>query len=183
MIVIAISGLAGSGKDTVGRLMADALKANGKRVLITHFADLLKYILREFFEWDGEKDERGRFLLQNVGTEIVKRQFPNYWADFIVGILKMFGSRWDYVIIPDLRFPDELSRLREAGFCVVHVEVFRPKLKSKLSNDARAHVSEMAMNGVIPDFRINNYGNIFQLKQTVVRLVKENLNDKQKRLL
>ena len=42
--VILISGKARSGKDTLAKVLGDYLKEQGKDVLITHYADSLKYI-------------------------------------------------------------------------------------------------------------------------------------------
>ena len=65
MKVVCISGLARAGKDTLASMLKDELEKNGSRVLITHFADLLKFIAKEFFKWNGEKDNEGRRLLQS----------------------------------------------------------------------------------------------------------------------
>ena len=52
MKVIAISGKAQNGKDTTAGLLKSALEADGYKVLITHYADLLKYICKQFWmEW------------------------------------------------------------------------------------------------------------------------------------
>ena len=56
--VILISGKAQNGKDTVANILREVLHENGERVLVTHYADLLKYICRNYFEWDGKKDEK-----------------------------------------------------------------------------------------------------------------------------
>lgn len=55
MKVIAVSGHARHGKDTVARMLQEQLQADGNKVLITHYADLLKYICKTFFMWDGQK--------------------------------------------------------------------------------------------------------------------------------
>ena len=56
--VILISGKARSGKDTLAKVLGDYLKEQGKDVLITHYADSLKYICETVFKWDGKKDEK-----------------------------------------------------------------------------------------------------------------------------
>lgn len=71
MKVILVSGKARSGKDSFAEELKKILIEKNKRVLVTHYAGLLKYICGEFFDWDGEKDEYGRSLLQKVGTERV----------------------------------------------------------------------------------------------------------------
>ena len=76
--VICISAKAQHGKDTSAAILKEIYEANGKRVLITHYADLLKYICKNFFGWNGEKDDYGRTLLQQVGTNIVCAKQPDF---------------------------------------------------------------------------------------------------------
>ena len=50
MKVICISAKARHGKDTAAEIMKEYLEMQGKKVLITHFADLLKYLCKSLFE-------------------------------------------------------------------------------------------------------------------------------------
>ena len=56
----------------------------GYSTLIVHYADLLKYMCKTFFGWNGEKDEFGRSLLQRVGTDCIRNVEPDYWVDFVI---------------------------------------------------------------------------------------------------
>ena len=159
MKVICISGKAGNGKDYSANCLKDKLTEDGKKVLITHYADLVKYICTKFFDWNGEKDEYGRHLLQYVGTDIVRAQNPNYWVDFVIDMLRMFGNNWDCVLIPDCRFPNEIDKLKEAGFNVTHMRVVRPNYDNGLTAEAKNHLSETALDNVESDITIYNYGN------------------------
>ena len=107
--IICISGKAGSGKDTSAWMLKSELEKRGQVVLITHFADLLKYICKSFFGWDGVKDAQGRSLLQYVGTDVIRAKIPDFWVSFIANLLKLFPDQWDYVLIPDCRFPNEFE--------------------------------------------------------------------------
>ena len=78
MKIITVSGKARHGKDFTANAIADILKGKGNKVLITHYADLLKFICRNMFGWNGKKDDEGRYLLQYVGTDIVRKQNPNF---------------------------------------------------------------------------------------------------------
>lgn len=55
MKVLCISGKAQSGKDTVASILNEQLLALGRKALVVHYADLLKYICRQYFGWDGKK--------------------------------------------------------------------------------------------------------------------------------
>lgn len=128
MKVILISGHAQNGKDTCAGILEGMLTRNGYKVLVCHYGDLVKYVCTTFFGWNGMKDVAGRSLLQHVGTDVIRTQKENYWVDFIVDMLHFFGEEWDYVLIPDTRFPNEVSRIKEE-FSSVHLRVERTHFK------------------------------------------------------
>ena len=108
MTILTLSGKAESGKDKTAKMIAEELELMGYQVLICHFADLLKYICKQYFGWDGKKNEEGRSLLQIVGTDTIRKQDEGFWVDFIKSILRFFPDEWDFVIISDCRFPNEI---------------------------------------------------------------------------
>ena len=144
MKVICISAKAQHGKDTAASLMKTYLEANGQRVLITHYADLVKFVCTNYFGWDGNKDEHGRSLLQRVGTDVVSMQQPAFWADFIISILKFFENEWDFVLIPDCRYPVEVERMKE-NFDTRIIRIIRPNFESNLTIEQQQHPSETVM--------------------------------------
>ena len=156
LTIITLCGKAGSGKDYCGTAIKKKLEEKGNKVLITHYADLLKYICTMFFGWNGEKDEEGRHCLQYIGTDVLKKKKPRYFIDFIISILRAFPDEWDYVIIPDARFPDEVDEMRTAGFKTVSVKVLRPNLVSSLTEEQQRHSSEVTMDDYIPNAYLCN---------------------------
>lgn len=183
MKIILISGKAQHGKDTTAKFPQDALRENGQRVLIAHYGDLVKYVCQKFFGWNGEKDEAGRALLQQVGTDRVRAQDENYWVRFLADILTMFTDQWDYVLIPDCRFPNEISYLKDAGLDVLHVRVVRLFFISPLTREQQNHPSETALDSVAPDVLIYNEGNLDALRNAALdlldHLAHENIADGQ----
>lgn len=175
MKILAISGHAQNGKDTVAGLLRDNLRADGNRVLVTHYADLLKYMCRTFFDWDGNKDEKGRHILQYVGTDVIRKQAPDFWVDFISSVLTYFKEEWDLVIIPDTRFPNEIDKLVSNGFDVTHIRVIRPNFKSPLTWAQQIHPSETALDTVEPDVYIINNVSIEELDAKIKEWIKESL--------
>jgi hypothetical protein len=168
MKVICISAKAQHGKDTSALILKEIYEARGKKVLITHFADLLKYICKQYFDWDGNKDEKGRTLLQYIGTDVVG---PAYWAEFIVSILKMFEYEWDYVIIPDCRYPIEVATM-ESAFDTSILRIERPDFDNGLTDIQKNHPSEVAMDNY-PFFNavIYNKGSLDELKTELLNFV------------
>lgn len=156
MKVICISGKARHGKDTLAKIMKEDLEEHGYKVLVTHFGDLLKYICKMFFDWNGEKDNEGRTLLQYIGTDVIRSQNPNYWTNFIIDVLSMFSNEWDYVLIPDCRFPNEFECFKEHGFETYLVRIDRPKYDSGLTDQQLNHPSETAMDDYKADYYIIN---------------------------
>lgn len=158
MKIITISAKARGGKDYTAKLLKEQLEAKNKRVLIAHYADLLKYIMKTFFGWDGKKDEAGRTKLQYVGTDVIRKERPDYWVDFIVSILQLFPNEWDYVIIPDTRFPNENNKLKCQGFNVYTLRVNRPNFDNGLTEEQRQHESEIALDNYLFDYYMTNSG-------------------------
>lgn len=167
MQIIAISGKAQHGKDTTANYMRDALEADGYRVLVAHYADLLKFICKQYFGWDGQKDEKGRRILQYVGTDVVRTKKPNYWVNFIKSLLELFPEQWDYVIIPDCRFPNEIDELRNAGFQTIHMRVKRTNFESQLTPEQQSHPSETALDDRTPDYYIYNCSTLDDLQEAI----------------
>lgn len=172
MKIILISGKARHGKDTAAQFFKNELELRGNNVLISHYADLLKYICRQFFGWNGEKDDVGRTMLQEVGTNTIRKEEPDFLANFVLEILKLFPNEWDYVIIPDCRFENEITIMKGSGIETVHVRVERSDgFVSPLSPEQQTHISETALDNVVPDIRIVNDGSKTDLGNKVKELV------------
>lgn len=167
MKIICISGKAQHGKDTSAKFLQEQLENNGYRVKITHFADQLKHICKDYFGWDGVKDEKGRSILQHIGTEVIREKSPDYFADYLANFLSMFYDEWDYVIIPDCRFPNELEIFTAYGMDAILLRVVRPGFLSPLTQEQQAHPSETALDNYKHDFVIVNSGSKAELKSSI----------------
>lgn len=148
-------------------MLKDLLERSGNEVLVAHNAGLLKYICYVFFDWDGAKDESGRSLLQHVGTDVIREKDPDYWVRFIVQMIQWFGERWDYVIVPDCRFPNEIAMFKENGFDTIHIRIHRESDASGLTENQKTHASETSLDDAEFDFCIDNNGSLHQLDMKI----------------
>ena len=191
--IILISGKAQSSKDTSASFMKSYLESKGERVLITHYADLLKYICKTFFNWDGNKDEIGRSILQHVGTDVVREQNPDYWVHFTIGIIDLFKDEWDYILIPDVRFPNEVEEMvdsfgrdyemdnygricSEKNNIVKSVRITRQGYDNGMTWEQLNHPSECALDDYEFDYYIDNNGTIEELEIKMKDLVDKLMN-------
>lgn len=116
--------------------------------------------------------------MQHVGTDIIRRQDKNFWVDFIAKILSWFRSNWEYVIIPDCRFENEIYRFVEQGFNVIHIRVQRDHAPQTLTAEQANHPSETELDNVNPDYLINNQDDIAGLTKRVERYIEEKLYER-----
>ena len=168
---LCISGKAQNGKDTAGTIFKEELVKSGHSVLLVHQADLLKYICKSFFGWNGDKDDYGRTLLQQVGTDVIRKVDPDFWVNFIANVTGFFKDTWDYIIIPDTRFPNELEKLKADDANVFHIRVSREGFKSPLTEEQQRHPSETALDGIESDFTLINNKSIDDLRKGVVKIL------------
>ena len=88
-------------------------------------------------------------------------------------MLTFFKDKWDYVLIPDCRFPNEVNYLREVGFNTIHIRIIRDGFISPLTEQQQNHPSETALDNVQADTYFHNNGTLSDLREKVVRWVTE----------
>lgn len=170
MLIITISGQAQHGKDSTAKIVQEKIEVNGN-TLIVHMADYLKFICKTYFNWDGNKDEKGRHLLQYVGTDKVRKIFPNFWVDAVMNFIKAFGDDFGYILIPDCRFPNEVEIFRKHGYQVLAINVKRLNYENCLTPEQRAHPSECSMKDFNFDYCIESESGIDNLSVEVDKLL------------
>lgn len=171
MKVILLSAKAQFGKDTTANILKDLFEQDNKKVLIAHYADLLKYMCKHFFDWNGIKDDKGRTILQYVGTDVIRNKQPNYWVDFIISVLNLFEDEWDYVLIPDTRFPNEIDIMKKS-FDTIALRIERDGFDNGLSEEQKNHISEIALDDYKFDYIVNNNGTYEDLIETCKEVIK-----------
>lgn len=183
MKFITISGYARAGKDTVAGYIKEILEDQGEKVLIVHFADYLKFVCKEYFGWDGQKDAKGRSILQHIGTDVVRKREPSFWVRIVCELAKAFEEDFDYIVVPDCRFPDEIETPKtQYHFDTMCIKVVRYKgngscelYDNGLTKEQKEHSSEVSLDEYLFDLYIANIWGLNELKEDVRWVVKYRL--------
>jgi len=183
---IAISGKAGSGKDTVGAKLARAFE-----IPITHLADALKveYFNNEIMCDKAITKEQELYLLNLTDEEKIvntnkqkhlpyvrqgliqwgqmkRKADPDYW----IKKLDLEASQ----VLPDLRFTNELMAFHKAGFILIRVETSEDKIVERGGPAYIDDISETALDDNILewDFIIDNNKSIGALRRRLREVIK-----------
>lgn len=163
MKLILISGKAQAGKDTTASFIKYFLEKQDKKVLIIHYADYLKYICKQFYGWNGVKDETGRSLLQNFGNN-VRQKNQNFWVDTLINFVDVVQDDFDFVLVPDVRYLNELADKRILNnFETITVRIERPGYDNGLTEEQKNHISETCLDDYSFDVVIQNNGDLAKL--------------------
>lgn len=204
--IIAVNGVIGSGKNQFSQYFVE----NGFESV--SFAGTLKDAVSVIFGWDREmlegttdasriardqvdvywsnvlgiSDVTPRWILQNFGTDCVRRHFnDDIWVHSLVN--KINKSNSDKVIITDCRFPNELNMVRAQKGYVIEVQRVLPewysvayewntsakigKIPTVLEN---IHVSEWAWIGINkPDYTVQNNGTLDDLRSKAITIMSD----------
>lgn len=133
-MIIGIHGPARSGKNTVAAILREALRDNGIRTEEIAFAEPLKRVCTDVFDFSEEqvygnkKDDADpryrrmdgklltpRHAMQQLGTEWGRGCCPDIWLKYLHKNARRLEASDKIVIVPDVRFPNEALFIQERG--------------------------------------------------------------------
>lgn len=178
MQVILISGKSGHGKDTFAQMLREHLEDDNQKVLTIHFGDPVKWIAKDFYNWDGDKSNVvGRALLQNIGTTLMRSYDSDYWAriigEFVAAAIQ--NGDFDWVLVPDARFPNEIDVVKQYCPDALAVRVERYDGANIYENpvfteEQLNHVSETSLDQYNFDYIIENH-DLTMLRQSAIMIL------------
>ncbi len=175
MKLIGLIGAAGSGKDTVAKLLGYkklSFAGTVKDVASIAFCwdrDLLEGLTPESRAFRETVDEywgiTPRTAMQKIGTEMFRDIISkDFWLKRIrKEIERADGSP---MVITDCRFQNEADFIRELGGTIVYIK--RDAVEVSNPSESKLHPSELAFYNITPDVTIENNGTLEELEKALV---------------
>jgi hypothetical protein len=149
-IIIAFTGPACVGKSTAANIAQEMLNHCGWTATTIPLAKAVKDVARSM-GWKGQKDAKGRRLLQLIGTECMRECIdPEGWVKIFEREADEFFSRAGrraVVLIDDMRFPNEVAMVRRRCGEIIRLRAAPETLAERggLYGEAKAHASEVGI--------------------------------------
>jgi hypothetical protein len=205
-MIIGIVGFAGSGKGTVSDILV-----NDHDFTKLSFADAVKDATSAIFGWprhllEGDTDESRKFretkdefwsarlgrdfvprlAMQLMGTEAGRNVFhQNLWVDVVERRIRQLQEvNFNHIVIPDVRFPNEIEAIRKWGGFVVRIvrgnepewyeaaERANKEGTNELMSKHCVHYSEWAWIGQQFNYQISNNSTVSMLEADVNHMLR-----------
>lgn len=178
MKVILICGKARSGKNQLADYLKECLDVDKKgayfdRTLIRGNAQSVKERAERQFNWNGEKDAKGRQLLIDVTNKGYNID-TYFWEKelFTEAIMyKAFTNKnCEYLIVPDWRYAQTLDYFNVVAEEVITIRITRPNLPKGTHEN---HISENALDLFDVQYEVDNNRDLNNLKNIAKRIAQE----------
>lgn len=162
----------------------DFFVSYGNEDLPNEIFDQIRRLKIDQSNWWEEKTEITRILIQTYGTNIFRERVDeNFWVKQLVE--KFWSYREDYIIITDVRFPNEIDSLQQElmnskkkellgkikGFSIIKIRINRDNKKEQFNIQ---HESETALDEYTDwDYVVNNNKSLEDLHQLAYMISKE----------
>lgn len=171
--IFIVSGKANAGKDTTCELICNYVKLKNLKCINLQFSSYIKMYAKNISGWDGNETTKPRSLLQELGTDIIRKKIDNFFfINRIIEDIKVYSYYFDVITISDARFPEEIDLVNENFDNVIKVRVERPNFENNLNKLENKHLTEVALDSY------NNYDYVIVNDETI-----NELNEKTKKMI
>lgn len=141
-----VCGKARHGKDTLSSYLKETYEQDGKKAIITYLGKYIKYYAREMTGWDLSEETKPRELLQQLGTEVIRKKLKkeHLFIDRLIEDIEIFSYFYDAIIISDARLVLEVTELKKAFPSLKVVHIVRPNFDNGLTEEQKNHPTETA---------------------------------------
>lgn len=139
-----ICGKARAGKDTFAKLIKQEEEKDNNKVCILKLTAPLYSWAEDYFNYDKEKDEKPRKLLQTLGYDILqlKLKKKDFLLDYLITTIEVLDNYYDVGLITDGRLVHEIEVLKEK-YPNIKTILLTNKQDNKLTNKEKNHQTEI----------------------------------------
>ncbi len=139
-----ICGKARAGKDTFAKLIKQEEEKDNNKVCILKLTAPLYSWAEDYFNYDKEKDEKPRELLQTLGYDILqlKLKKKDFLLDYLITTIEVLDNYYDVGLITDGRLVHEIEVLKEK-YPNIKTILLTNKKDNKLTNKEKNHQTEI----------------------------------------
>lgn len=171
-----ICGKARHGKTTSGNMIHEIYEKQNMKVANTLIALYLKSYAKQFFGWDGSEETKPRDLLQELGTDIIRKKLnkPKFFINRTIEDIEILSNFFEAIIIDDVRFPEEIEDIKAKYPNTISIKINRPNFESELNAKQQMHATEVALNNYDKyDYVIENDGTLENLNKKIEEIIKK----------
>ena len=174
-VIFVVSGKANSGKNTFCDMIANNIKLKNLKSVDLQIASYIKMYAKVISGWDGSEDEKPRKLLQELGTEIIRKQIDSdFFIKRIISDIVVYSYYFDVITISDARFPEEIISIDNNFSNVIKIRIERPNFENDLDLDEKKHITETALDNYNDyDYVVINDGSLDDLNNKVINIINE----------
>lgn len=146
-IIFCICGKAQSGKGLVAKYIEKEYKKNNYKVIISPYTKYLKQYISEITGKKIDDNNKPRDLLQQISSILIKGQLKNenFFINRQIEDLDFYSYFFDIIIIPDVRFPKEIEKLKERYKNVISIGIKRINYESCLTPIQKKDITEISL--------------------------------------
>lgn len=152
-LIILISGKAQSGKSTLANYIKEIYEQKENKVIISPYTKYLKLYIENITNKKIDELNKPRDLLQEVSSKIIKGDLgkKNFFIERQIEDIEIYSYFADIIIIPDVRFEEEITNIKEKYNDTISIRVTRENYISTLTEKQQNDITEIALNNY------NNY--------------------------
>jgi len=168
--IIIISGKARAGKDTTAGFLKEIYN---EKMIILQYGSYIKEYAKKISSWDGNEETKPRELLQQLGTNIIRKEIDEkFFIKKMIDDIKVYSFFFDVIVISDARFIEEIEDIKNTFDNIVTIRIVRPNFDNGLTEKEKKHPTEVGLDNYNSyDYKIINDGTLEDLKLKIERLV------------
>ena len=172
--IFLISGKSRHGKDSTANVISAMCQEYNLKHLNLQYSTYLKEYAKNISNWDGSEEKKPRELLQQLGTEIIRKQIDSlFFIKRMIEDIKIYSRYFDVITISDVRYRLEIEIPKGEFANIYAINVIRPNYTSELTGVQKQHLTEIDLDNYNNyDYKIINDGTLEDLDKKVRRIIK-----------